>query len=672
MAAGITVLAIILLQGNGSAEPENLVLNPGFEDWDQTAVFPEYWDVGTKWEAPDERYPMGDPSAVARTTLAHSGNFSIRFTFPGYEQPPGPPDGGYSIIKQDIYGIIPGAKYNFSFWYKLSFDSTGNRAYIWWIGETGSPLGSPAIEKVMDPGPVDYTKFDGVTSRAPRGAIAAQIQFGRYGWNSMYIDDVLFTVIPPINHAPQMTPTGDQISNEGTAVSVQVIASDPDDDTLTFTASDLPVGLTIDANGVISGTLGYDTAGAYTASITVTDPSGLTDSKSFSWTVHNINLEGNISITSSPSSAEVLVDGASKGTAPLTIPNVAPGSHAIKCKLSGYSDYDTTATVTAGATTSVTCSMPQSQGNISITSSPTGAEVFVDGASKGTAPLTIPNLAPGSHVVKCKLFGYANYDTTATVTAGSISSVICYLVKEGELSVKLTSEPSSIQSGQISTIKITVTKDGAPLSGVNVMLSSTPSIKFSPSSGTTTNGEFISTFTPSTEGEIKVSALAKKEGINDGKGEIVVQVGKITPTPTTPAGKQATITGKVMDANTGDPVFGATVSIGSKSDTTGSDGKYELKVNTGDYNNITVTRPEYEAMTKSVNVPEEGTDVDFLIKPIPIISWSWILIILLIVVIVAGSIYFNKKRKHVPTKCPKCSAKVVEGTRFCEECGEPF
>lgn len=354
---------------------------------------------------------------------------------------------------------------------------------------------------------------------------------------------------------------------------------------------------------------------------------------------------GNISITSSPAGAEVLVDGASKGLASITVPNVSPGSHTIKCKLSGYADYDTTATVTAGTTISITCSMPQSNGNISITSSPIGAEVLVDGTSKGIAPLTVTNVSPGFHAVKCKLTGYADNDNSATVTAGSTSMVICSLVKAGDLSVRLTSEPASIQPGQISTIKITVTKDDAPVSGVKVMLTSSPNVKFSSSSGTTTNGEFISNFTASTEGEIKVFALAKKEGINDGKGETVVQVAKFT-SPN--ASKQAAITGKVMDAGTDDPVQDVTITVEDKSAFTGSNGEYELSVDVGKHN-LSASKQGYKTQTRYVIVPEGGTIVpDMSLEPAPVDPTGdktlfWIAIILILLLAAAIGLYLWTK-----------------------------
>ena len=68
---------------------------------------------------------------------------------------------------------------------------------------------------------------------------------------------------------------------------------------------------------------------------------------------------GQIIITSSPSGAEVLVNGQSKGIASpaLSVYGVSPGTHSIKCRLSGYQDYDANIVLTAGSTASIDCTL---------------------------------------------------------------------------------------------------------------------------------------------------------------------------------------------------------------------------------------------------------------------------------------------------------------------------
>lgn len=64
---------------------------------------------------------------------------------------------------------------------------------------------------------------------------------------------------------------------------------DPDGDALTYSATGLPPGLSINAAGVISGTLGYTAAATYTPTVRVTDAKGASASTSFTWTVTDLN-----------------------------------------------------------------------------------------------------------------------------------------------------------------------------------------------------------------------------------------------------------------------------------------------------------------------------------------------------------------------------------------------
>ena len=102
----------------------------------------------------------------------------------------------------------------------------------------------------------------------------------------------------------RVTNPGDQSGETGQAVSLTIAASDPDvGDTLTFSETGLPTGLTINAStGEISGTPG--TAGVSNVTVTVDDGKGGTDSATFDWTICDPNggcdtLDFNVYVTES-------------------------------------------------------------------------------------------------------------------------------------------------------------------------------------------------------------------------------------------------------------------------------------------------------------------------------------------------------------------------------------
>ncbi|GAA5006052.1 protease pro-enzyme activation domain-containing protein [Kitasatospora paranensis] len=81
-----------------------------------------------------------------------------------------------------------------------------------------------------------------------------------------------------------VTNPGSQSGATGTAVSLQVSASDSaSGQTLTYSASGLPTGLSISSTGKITGT--PTAAGSYTVTVTATDTTGASGSATFTWTV---------------------------------------------------------------------------------------------------------------------------------------------------------------------------------------------------------------------------------------------------------------------------------------------------------------------------------------------------------------------------------------------------
>jgi hypothetical protein len=85
---------------------------------------------------------------------------------------------------------------------------------------------------------------------------------------------------------------GNQTTSTGTAVSVQVHASDSAaGQTLSYSAIGLPAGLSISSStGVVSGT--PTTAGTSTVTVTATDSTGASGSASFTWTVGTVSTSG--------------------------------------------------------------------------------------------------------------------------------------------------------------------------------------------------------------------------------------------------------------------------------------------------------------------------------------------------------------------------------------------
>jgi hypothetical protein len=107
---------------------------------------------------------------------------------------------------------------------------------------------------------------------------------------------------------------------------------------------------------------------------------------------------GTVVLESLPAGSEVLVDGASLGTAPLTI-ELPPGLHKVE-----FRQRNATRTleidVKAGRQTVGRLDWSVApKGRLIVRSDPEGARVLVDGAERGLTPLTLDDLTLGSHAV---------------------------------------------------------------------------------------------------------------------------------------------------------------------------------------------------------------------------------------------------------------------------------
>jgi hypothetical protein len=104
----------------------------------------------------------------------------------------------------------------------------------------------------------------------------------------------MWTITP--DGAPWVTSPANQSNLEKATISLQVAASDPDGDVLTYSATGLPPTLTINpVTGLISGTLSSTSAGTYTVTVTASDGS-LSNSKTFTWTVMDVNTKADVTV----------------------------------------------------------------------------------------------------------------------------------------------------------------------------------------------------------------------------------------------------------------------------------------------------------------------------------------------------------------------------------------
>ena len=137
-----------------------------------------------------------------------------------------------------------------------------------------------------------------------------------------------------------VTNPGDQVTKTGTAVSLQLKAVSSNPGALTYTATGLPAGLTLNAStGKVTGT--PTTQALSTVTLTVKDTTGALDSVSFLWTTYTIGQCTPAQVLANPgfeSGQVAWTFGSTSRVIDSTNPYTAPRTGAWKAFLDGWGD----------------------------------------------------------------------------------------------------------------------------------------------------------------------------------------------------------------------------------------------------------------------------------------------------------------------------------------------
>ena len=158
-----------------------------------------------------------------------------------------------------------------------------------------------ALTAVQSTGPSNGTltlNADGSLSYTPIDGFIGQDSFS-YVANDGIVNSNEATVtinVAEVNLPPTVDNPGPQTNDEGAAVSLQIVASDPNGDTLGYSATGLPPGLSIGAgSGLISGSVSFDAvthpdpSAVYAVTVSVSDGANPAQTVNFDWTVFDIN-----------------------------------------------------------------------------------------------------------------------------------------------------------------------------------------------------------------------------------------------------------------------------------------------------------------------------------------------------------------------------------------------
>ncbi len=139
---------------------------------------------------------------------------------------------------------------------------------------------------------------------------------------------------------------------------------------------------------------------------------------------------GSVTVTSEPSGSLVMIDGSARGATPLTV-SLAAGSHSVSVG-TGTQLRTQSLNVNRGGDASMHVELATAPaiatgagtGGLHVATEPGGARVWIDGEARGVAPLTIPDLKIGEHVVTVRGGSGEAVNRTVNVQAAAVASLI--------------------------------------------------------------------------------------------------------------------------------------------------------------------------------------------------------------------------------------------------------
>jgi hypothetical protein len=153
---------------------------------------------------------------------------------------------------------------------------------------------------------------------------------------------------------------------------------------------------------------------------------------------------------------QVTLDGYESLIVPATFTPVTTGYHTVAALEPGYLLYSDQVLVMENGTTTLQANLTPivEAGTLEVTSSPPGADLYVNGAYVGKTPFASPGIAAGTYDIRLELEGYAEWTGTATVTGDEVKTVNAVQAPLVTFPISpLTSTPTT---GETGTIPVTV------------------------------------------------------------------------------------------------------------------------------------------------------------------------------------------------------------------------
>jgi serine/threonine protein kinase len=196
-------------------------------------------------------------------------------------------------------------------------------------------------------------------------------------------------------------------------------------------------------------------------------------------------VPGQMSIDSAPQGAQVQVDGRTDPTwvTPFTLSGLGAGLHTVTVSKPGYSTDTRTVDVASGTKAFVVSHLAQLLATLAVSSSPSGANIYVDGRDTGKLTPAQVSVDKGQHVVLVRKSGYIDETTSAQFMLGQTINFAPSLRELGNVdNIKTTGRMKKMFGGKdaqgMGTVSIKTQPKGAQVAVNQHMLDKDSPVDF--------------------------------------------------------------------------------------------------------------------------------------------------------------------------------------------------
>jgi serine/threonine-protein kinase len=197
-------------------------------------------------------------------------------------------------------------------------------------------------------------------------------------------------------------------------------------------------------------------------------------------------VPGRVAIDSTPQGAQVQIDGKSDPAwvTPYTMAGLAPGQHAVVVAKVGYITDTRTIDVASGNKAVVAIHLTPLMATLSVSSSPAGANVYVDGKDSGKVTPAQLSLDKGAHTILLRKTGYLDETAASQLVQGEIARVSSALRPLGNADdIKTTGKFKKMFGGKggdagMGTVTVRTQPKGAQIAVNQHLLEKTTPVEF--------------------------------------------------------------------------------------------------------------------------------------------------------------------------------------------------